>query len=280
MKKFLKDKINLILLGVIILIIIMTIILWFNENSGMPRFLYNLIYEAVKALIVTLIIGSVGKIISEEIIKIKKNDEKMKKIGIYSIGEGLLDNKQANIMFGSKHHKYPKSLKFYFISGVSFLHDFKPRLIKAIQNGTKIKIMIADPIKSKGFLERANFLSKQEGKYGNFFEQIAKSIELVNDLSIEAFDKNYSGSIEIRHYHDEYRYNFRLAKYYNEENEEIKAWVNFQPINRDAINLSLTVLGKYDESYLKDVGSRSNQENQSIVLSLDKAFDSLWDKYQ
>src|SRR5690554_7066364 len=88
MKKFLKDKINLILLGVIILIIIMTIILWFNENSGMPRFLYNLIYEAVKALIVTLIIGSVGKIISEEIIKIKKNDEKMKKIGIYSIGEG------------------------------------------------------------------------------------------------------------------------------------------------------------------------------------------------
>lgn len=277
-KKF--NIINIIFYVVLGLVIIISIFLYFSKSLSMSELTYNILYEILKALIISGVIGIISKIVSEEMIKVKRNDDKMRRLGIYSIGEGRLDKKQTNIMFGCKSYHYPTELKFCFISGPSFMKTFKDNIINAIKHGTYVKLMIADPIKSKEYLERADAFVPQTGKDGSYIDQINFTIILVKEIKAEIIKNEYPGDIEVRHYHDEYRYNFRLAKYYIDENEIIRAWVNFQPPNKDAIDQSLTVLGKYDEEYLKESTSRVDKESQSIVLSLDESFDILWNKYK
>jgi len=241
---------------------------------------YSILLEIDKALIITMILGSVTKIISDEIISVRMNDRKMRKLGIHSIGEGRLDRKQAAIMFGSHNYIYPTELKFCFISGNAFLAAFRQELTRAIQNGCHVKILIANPIMSSHYLSRAERVCAQEGKDGGYIDQCLFTISFVKEMQREIVNNGYPGSIEIKHYIDEYRYNYRIAKYFNDGKEEIiRTWINFQPLNKDAIEQSLTVIGKYDENYVKEELSRTDKESQSIVLSLDKSFDLLWNIY-
>lgn len=280
MKKTKMSLTFLILLSAFLIAAALTSVLIIFDDNTMKKSLYNILSEINKALIITIIFGSATKLISDEIIKVKVNDKKMRRLGIYSIGEGKLDKKQTKIMFGGSGYAYPTELKFCFISGNAFMDKFQPEIMEAIKHGCKLKLIIADPIKSKDYLTRAEMVCKQEGKDGSYIDQCIFTIKLVEKMKNEIQENNYPGSIEVRHYHDEYRYNYRIAKYFDpEKGEIIRTWINFQPLNKDAIDQSLTVLGKYDEDYVKEEISRVDKESQSIVLSLDTSFDSLWDIY-
>ncbi len=279
-----KRKVSLtliILISAFLVALLLTLILIIFDENVIKESLRSILLEINKALIITIIFGSATKLISNEIISVKINDKKMRKLGIYSIGEGKLDKKQAAIMFGSSVYAYPCELKFCFISGNAFMEKFKPEMMEAIKHGCKIKVLIADPIKSKDYLRRAELICKQEGKDGSYIDQCYFTINLVNEMKKEIDQNQYLGSIELRHYHDEYRYNYRIAKYFDQEKGEvIRTWINFQPLNKDAIEQSLTVLGKYDEDYVKEEISRVERESQSIVLSIDESFDTLWNIYK
>lgn len=270
-----NNKIRLILIISSILVLIITALLIFVNPEKMNKSLHDILYEINKALILTTIFGTVTKIISDEIIKVKTNDKRMKQLGIHSIGEGRLDKKQTNIMFGGNGHPYPNELKFIFMNGINFFRDFNNHIITAIKNGCHVKVLIADPVKSVDYIKRSNYLNEQDSLPG-----ISIVTDNINKLSAFVKENNYPGSIEVRHYIDEYRYNYRIAKFYHSKDESIKAWINFQPINKIAINQSLTVIGGFDEDYLKEAKSRVSKESDNIVISLDESFDTLWDLYQ
>ena len=275
MKKSLS-KLFYILLICLILIIGLSIVLITLKKEILGEALYTIIMEIDKALILTIIIGTIAKMISNDIYKVKKNDDKMRKIGIYQIGEGKLDNKQANIMFGSNGYEYPLELKFLFISGDNFTLSFKERMKEAIKQGCNIKYLIADPIESKEYLERSEELCPQSE--GHYYEQVYRTLEIIKEIQQET--KDYKGSIEVRHYKDEYRYNYRLAIYKQDDNETIRLWANFQPQDKDAIDLSLGVHGIFDEKYVEGNTYRSDKESSSIVLSMNRSFDMIWKKYE
>lgn len=278
-----KKKVSLAIIIFIIstlLVVFITGLLMILGKDNMNETLYNILYEIDKALVLTTIIGTITKIVSDDIISVKKNDEKMRKLGIHSIGEGRLDTKQKKIMFGGSGYQYPLELKFCFITGAVFLSDMRNEIINAIKNGTKIKILIADPLKSKDFLARMDYLNKQDGKFGNFNNQINFVKNLVLEINEIIKTKKLSGSIELKHYIDEYRYNIRLAKYFDEKNGiRINAWINYQPMNKSAIDQSLTVIGSFDTSDAKDTQSLTEKESKNLVVSLEHSFDKLWDLY-
>lgn len=263
-----------------LLVVSITTLLMSFGRAGMDETLYDILYEIDKALILTTIFGTVTKIISDDIVSVKKNDEKMKKLGIHSIGEGRLDKKQTKIMFGGSGYKYPRELKFCFITGIAFLNDLKGKIIEAIKHGTHIKLLLADPIKSKDYLTRVSYINPQGGKYGDFFNQLKEAEVLVAGINELIKKHNYSGSIEIRHYIDEYRYNFRIAKYFDDvKGVTTNAWINFQPINKNAIDQSLTVIGRHDYTN-KENESSVIKDSQNIVISLDESFNTLWELYK
>jgi hypothetical protein len=281
MKKRKHSLTFIVLLSSLVVVIIITSLLIFVKRDKFNDAFFNILYEINKALILTTIFGTITKLISDEIFKVKTNDTKMRQLGIHSIGEGKLDKKQTRIMFGGKGYEYPSELKFCFISGVVFIKVFTKNIIEAIKNGCHVKILIADPIKSHDYLARANTVNNQNGEYGSYIDQCHTTIQMVEEIRNYIKEHDLTGSIEVRHYIDEYRYNFRIAKFYHNLNDEvIKAWINFQPINKNAIDQSLTVIGNYDEEYLKDTNSRVSRESNNIVLSLDESFDMLWDIYK
>ena len=277
MKKPLS-KLFYILLICLILIIGLSIVLITLKKEILGEALYTILMEIDKALILTIVIGTIAKMISNDIYKVKKNDDKMRKIGIYQIGEGKLDHKQTNIMFGGKGYDYPIELKFLFISGDNFTKAFKSNMIEAIKKGCNIKYLVADPVKSKDYLSRSEELCPQSE--GHYYEQVYRTLNIIKEIQKEIKENNYKGSIEVRYYFDEYRYNYRLAVYNKNNNESIRLWANFQPQDKDAIDLSLGVHGLYDESYVADSLYRSDKESNSIVLSMNRSFDMIWKKYE
>ena len=77
--------------------------------------------------------------------------------------------------------------------------------------------------------------------------------------------------IQLRFFKDEYRYNYRIAKYVDEENVHLKCWWNIQPFNRDAVDLSIMLHG----AYVSDLPSDGN-----VVTCLDDGFDYIFEKYK
>lgn len=284
MKKIRLSKSFIAILCALGLAIIISFVLLLIDKEILGDALYSVLLEIDKALFITIVIGGVAKLISNDILAVKKNDNRLRSLGIYSIGEGKLSSKQALIMFGGRGHVYPKELRFCFISGVIFLKVFEKQILKAMENGCKIKILLADPNKSKDFLERTEALCPQRNSKGEnypYATQIKETIKNIENMSKIAKELNYPGSIEIRHYIDEYRYAFRLADYWEEgtERNKTRLWANFQPLSKDAIDLSLCVHGILDDNYIENDASGKNPES-GIVYNISCTFNEMWEKYK
>lgn len=200
------------------------------------------------------------------------------KLGIQHICSGLIKLTQKRIMFGDSFYDKPKELKFWFISGNNFLKDCKNDIIDNIINGCNIKILLADPKNSIGFLKRAEYLCPQNDGY-TYLEQIKEVSSLVSEIANKLIIANkYNGSIEIRYYIDEYRYPVRLALYGNNSSiSSIKMWANYQALMMDAVDLSLGVIGSYENN--KKSNKMHEIQEDNIAYNLNKAFDAIWDKY-
>ena len=277
-----KTIVVLFIIAIVALLIVILCIKYFYNNEFI-NFKYEMLLELAKALLITIIVGLFTKIITDEFVRIQKNDSKMKDIGIYEIGEGKLDHKQKNIMFGNAALgcRMPSELKFLFISGDNFIKEYKDSIKKVVLNGCNVKILIADPVKSKDFLQRAEVICPQSNEEGSYVEQVLKTKSIIKSIQdeINSINVENKGSIEIRHYIDEYRYNIRIG-IYAEEIDKYKyvAWANFQPMVKDSIDLSLTVIGKAENNKL--VNSSNETEAKNMVLAMNKAFDELWKLYK
>ena len=282
MKKNLK--VVLLILGVIALLAIsLSLVLCLVPEGGMNSTLRSILYEIDKGLILTGIIGLVisfaSRLIAEDILAVSRDNKRLRQLGIKSISDKTLSKEEIRLMFGDDKNGYPIELKFLFVTGINFVRDFRPLIIKAIEHGCNVKIMIGDAVSEKGreFLERNQQFRGPANESGlTDIQECEQVTKWLKEMHKEVVDKKLPGSLSLRYYIDQYRYNHRIAIYEKNNKREYRVWSNIQPQTKIALRLTLAVYGTYDEADYSQSLVKTKEEKESIVLATNESFDELW----
>lgn len=274
MKKRFKSSssITLFVMIIVMVIIIVGIIIFnlaFQTKSDWKTIGADLIASLLSAITVSLIIGTFTKIISDNILKIEKNDRWLKSFGVDKIGGGRSTHKDTIELFGNpyKNH-FPKEVKLLFITGNGFLNHFKNEITTYLKNpNTTLKLLLVDISDDNiDYVKRMEAICPQKTSYKD--QILNESLPALREIITETGAKD---RIKLRFFKDEYRYNYRVAKYVDDENVEIKCWWNVQPFNKDAVDLSIMLHG---------VCASDTPPDTNVVNYLDKGFDFIFDKYK
>ncbi len=282
MKKNLK--VVLLILGVIALLAIsLSLVLCLVPEEGMNSTLRSILYEIDKGLILTGIIGLVisfaSRLIAEDILAVSRDNKRLRQLGIKSISDKTLSKEEIRLMFGDDKNGYPIELKFLFVTGINFVRDFRPLIIKAIEHGCNVKIMIGDAVSEKGreFLTRNQEFRGPANESGlTDIQECEQVTKWLKEMHKEVVDKKLPGSLSLRYYTDQYRYNHRIAIYEKNNKREYRVWSNIQPQTKIALRLTLAVYGTYDEADYSQSLVKTKEEKESIVLATNESFDELW----
>ncbi len=273
-----------ILIAILSLAIGISLVLCLIPEEGMNSTLRSILYEIDKGLILTGIIGFVisfaSRLIAEDILAVSRDNKRLRKLGIKSISDKKFNKEEVRLMFGDDKNGYPIELKFLFVSGINFVKDYRPLIIKAIEHGSVVKIMIGDPVSDEGkrFLEHnQQFRGERNANGLTDIQECEKVTEMLKEIHKEVTDKQLPGSLSLRYYTDQYRCNHRIAIYENNKKREYRVWTNLSPQTKIAIDLTLAVYGTYNEGDYSESLVKTDEENNSLVLATDKSFDKLWD---
>ena len=241
---------------------------------------YDLTKSFLSALITTVLIGTMTKYISDDLISVQKNNKKLKEYGITEIGTGKMSYHDEIEMFGSRiSKKYPRSLDFMFLTGNSFLSQYKTKIKNAVANGCQVRLLIVRPVingQPNGYLARYSRITDTD-KYALAREVYTETLPIMNEIEEYARKTNTGkcGTIEIRTYIDEFRLNQRFSTYVNKGKYEIKCWLNVQSTIKTAIKLSLLLRGAVSPD---DLNNHSTEE-KSLMLASYLSFEKLWELY-
>lgn len=237
--------------------------------SDWKKILTDLLNDILSVAIVGVIATIFTKIISDNFFKIKKNNDKLLSFGVEKIGEGKSTVEDTINLFGNeKLKKYPSVIKLMFITGNGFFKTFIKDIAECLQNSDcSIKILLMSVNDdNKDYIDRCEFLCPQTTPYSK--QLTDETLVILNPLI-----NKFPGRIEIRYFKDEYRYNFRIAQYrIKDGSQDNMCWLNIQPFNKDAIDLSIGLTGSWNSS-MKHI-------EENIFYQLDKGFDLIWDKYK
>lgn len=257
----------LVMLTIVCAIIALNVFM--QEPDDWRKLAFDLMNALLSAIVVGLIISTFTKVIAERLLSVKKNDRKLAGFGVREIGTGESSNKDRLDMFGNPLlGKYPKEIKLFFITGNGFINRFRADIIKAVVEGNcRIKILIASKDDNGDFLMRMEALCPQKTSYE---EQIEKeTLPAIDHIREELKDKK--DRISVRFYKDEFRYCFRIAKFYDMDlGSRSNYWVNVQPPNLDAVEMSVVLKGEATDQ---------SSEN-SLFAQVENSFDTLWDRYR
>ena len=278
-------RVVLVILGVIAsLAICISLILCLVPEDGMNATFRSILYEIDKGLILTGILGFVisfaSRLIAEDILAVSRDNKRLRKLGIKTISDKTLSKEEIRLMFGDDKNGYPIELKFLFVTGINFVRDFRHLIIKAIEHGTVVKIMIGDPVSKEGreFLEHNQWFRGPTNESGlTDIQECEKVTEWLKEIHKEAVDRNLPGSLSLRYYTDQYRYNHRIAIYQNNGKREYRLWSNFQPQTKIAMRLTLAVYGTYNEADYGEHLLKAEEETSSLVVATDESFNKLWE---
>jgi len=282
MKKNLK--VVLLILGVIALLAIsLSLVLCLVPEGDMNSTLRSILYEIDKGLILTGIIGLVisfaSRLIAEDILAVSRDNKRLRQLGIKSISDKTLSKEEIRLMFGDDKNGYPIELKFLFVTGINFVRDFRSLIIKAIEHGCNVKIMVGDAVSEKGreFLTRNQEFRGPANESGlTDIQECEQVTKWLKEMHKEVVDKKLPGSLSLRYYTDQYRYNHRIAIYEKNNKREYRVWSNIQPQTKIALRLTLAVYGTYDEADYSQSLVKTKEEKESIVLATNESFDELW----
>lgn len=274
-RKF-KAQTTLLFWVFLISIIMITIILFildiiYLKCDNWLNILTSVTKDFLTSIIVTVIGGTFVKMIAERYFIVKKNDKLLKKYGVFEVGSGLSTRKDLHNIFGYKVlNIYPVEIRMLYITGNVYLEQFKDELIDCLNHRCIVKILLVSIDD-----ENANYVHRIEEIYGKkvneYFDQISDVKELLSELL-----KQYPTQIKLRFYRDEYSYNFRSAKYYDEKKKTMKyiSNINVQPFNKTATDCSIGLSGSYFDS-------DSHEDTKDNIFYLNNnTFDKLWTKYE
>ncbi len=262
-----------ILIGIMVTMIVAIIILnlMLQSMTDIKTLLLDLLNSLLSAVTVGLIISTFTKIITDNFARVKRNNQKLHEFGVEKIGSGRSSKIDILQFFGNEYkNNYPCELKIMFISGNGFFRIFQDKLYKCLANSDcRIKILIVSTAESNmPYIQRMEEMCPQEIPYR---DQVEKQALPILQSIVDRLDGEKKKRISVRFYTDEYRYNFRIAKYCTDTDVQGRCWLNVQPFNRDAVDVSVGLTGVWDNDSLS---------NNNVFELLDNGFDQIWDKYE
>lgn len=260
---------------IIIMLVIISAIVVLNikmqRASDIKWLLLDLLNSLLSAVTVGLIASTFAQIIANNMIRVKRNNEKLSKFGVEYIGTGRSSPIDTDQLFGNGITKnYPSEIKLLFISGDGYFRAFGKNLLHCVQNSdcvVKILLLSVDP-SNREFISRMEKMCPQKISY---YDQVMQETLPILQSVVDNLDESKKKQVRLRFYKDEYRYNFRIAKFFSEDNVEGKCWLNIQPFNRDAVDISVGLNGSWDNEHPSD---------SNIFELLDAGFDQIWDEYK
>lgn len=261
----------LIFVMIVLAVAIVLVNVCLQSESDMKEILLDLLNSLISAVIVGAIGTMFTKIIVDNLAKVKRNNDKLKEFGVEYIGDGESTKKDILCLFGNKYTKeYPKEIKIMYISGDNFFKDYEKELKNCLQESDCIvKVLLVSTChQNRDFLNRMENICSQTESY--CYQVNNKSIPTLQTI-VNGLNRGKKKQLKLRFYKDEYRYNFRIAKYCTQNDVAGKCWVNVAPLNRNAKDTSIGLYGEWNNA----ISSANN-----IFESLDEAFDKLWDEYK
>lgn len=262
-----------ILIAIMLVLIVLIVVLNIQMQSAteMKSLVFDLLNSLLSAVTVGLIATTFTKIIADNMAKVKRNNEQLKKFGVDFIGTGRSTKKDTLHLFGNPYTKrYPKEVKLLFISGNGYFKTFQRQLFQCVQNSDcVVKILLLSTAEDNlEYIKRMEFLCPQRTPY---CDQVNKESLPILKSVVDKLDGNKKSQIQVRFYKDEYRYNFRIAKYCYGDRIQGKCWLNVQPFCKDAVDLSVGLNGSWNNESSSD---------GNIFELLDSGFDQVWNKYK
>ncbi len=285
-----KKNTSLIILSILffsmiaLLAVIIVLNFEFRDADDWNELLFSLMDELLSAIIISLFLGLITKIITDQLFSVEINMNKLSKNGIYSIGDGKLRKDDIKKMFGSNLPKkyHLKKIKLLFLTGNKFLDKFKDEIINCLNNDTEINLLIASPEKeNEEYLKRcsARFVN---GTVDYVKEIIEESLKTIHKIKMET---THPENFVVRFYRDEYQNNIRISKYSRETKEVMDEkwrdyyWINVQPISKVALDLSIALKGYMSHKEYKNKPKEPTKDD-NICLASESGFDALWKTYK
>lgn len=261
------------MIAIIILIVILNLV--FQDQDNWRTLLFDLMGDLLSAIVIGLFVGFITKAITQKLFSVQINMKKMRDLGIDGIGTGISTRDDIEKMFGKTQlkKKYPCIIKMMFVTGNVFLKTFQQNIIESMDEGCEVQLLIASPEEiNREYLERISYRynAGQIDYQKELQEDTLRTVEKIRERS-----KNPQ-NFKVRFYRDEYQNNIRISKYLIEEGHFLSYyWLNVQPLNNAAINLSIALKGEYDDEV-----TDSTEEKDNLCLASEQGFDLLWRKYE
>lgn len=262
-----------IMITIIILIVVLNFV--FQDSNNWRTLLFDLMGDLLSAIVIGLFVGLITKAITEKLFSVQINMKKMRDLGIDGVGTGISTREDIEKMFGTTRlkKKYPCIMKIMFVTGNVFLKTFQQNIIESMDEGCEVQFLIASPDENNSeYLERISYRYNdgQIDYQKEILEDALKTVKKIRERS-----KNPQ-NLKVRFYRDEYQNNIRISKYLIEGDHFVSYyWLNVQPLNKAAVDLSIALKGTYDNE-VKD----STEEKNNLCLASERGFDLLWRKYE
>lgn len=269
-------KIALPIFITLLFAIALTVILMHMQDDTVP---YKILYELDKAIVVTGVVGSFAKAITENVFSIMKRESLLKDVGIVEVTAGRSTNKQINKTFGLCGEDRPECLKYFFVTGENYFrknHKRIVRMVKKNEGKVHIQILLAKKEISKGV--RNPFLThmdefKNEKKTQEELKNIEKNkINYIEKIFEDLRSENIvpEDYIEIREYVDEYRLSLHIATY---ENQRITCWSDMIPPNLTAFVFSGSSM------FVSEYNPQKDNAEISYAYKFNEYFNAVWEMY-
>lgn len=262
-----------ILIAIMVVIIAAIIVLnvRLQSKDDIKELLLDLLESLLSAVTVGLIISTFTKIVTDNFARVKKNNQKLREFGVEKIGSGRSSKTDTLQFFGNAYkNEYPCELKIMFISGNGYFKLFQDQLLTCLKNSRcQVKILLLSPEEfNSPYIQRMEDMCPQKTPYR---DQVVKETLPTLQGILDRLEDDQKQRLRVRFYTDEYRYNFRISKYCEGNDIQGRCWLNVQPFNKDAVDLSVALTGTWDN----ETSSESN-----IFELLDNGFDQIWKKYE
>ena len=265
----------ILMVAIIVGVVILNIV--FQEKNAWLEMLSGLMGDLLSAIVIGLFLGLITKIITNRLFSVELDMKKLREFGVQGIGTGKSNDTDERRMFGSNlpRKKYPCELKLLFLTGNNFLSIFEKQIIRCLDEGCNINLLITSPEpENEEYLKRCS-LMYSDGNVDYVDEIINDSLKTVRNIKEKT--KNPE-NFRVRFYLDEYQNNVRISRYFvKNEKEETYYWINVQPLSKPAIDLSIALKGIYKVDYTLD---SVRDDEKDICRVSEIGFNKLWTKYE
>lgn len=260
-------------LSAVTFLAIIALAIIFRSEEDWRKVLFDLVCGLLSALIITGGLGFILDLIKKQYLTNIKDVGTLRSIGIYEVGSGKSHLRDTSKMFGTYYRtkNYPYSLKFMFLTGQDFIHEYQSRLIKCLNEGCRIQFLLAEP-DPKGYLQNIVKLMREENGASIANDIIHISLPSLKEIWDQT-DQNCKGTLAIRFYKNEYMNSLRIAKYGNTEtmNEISYYWINVHSFKKCPKDNSVCLKGYIEEE------TATSEAN--LWKTYEAGFDELWKIY-